>query len=660
MSTVKAFVGHSFTPEDAEIVQKFTNYLDTISELNIGFSWINAKFAEPILVSTKVVELMKDNNTFIGICTKKERVVSDNKLTKKFWSQKRLSGKSSDFEWKTSDWVIQEIGLALGMELKIILLIETGVRKPGSIQDNLEYIEFDRSFPEESFNSLLQMIRSLSPQILLSTGASSERTITASGTSKDKLDIKPEHLKPKKSWSRLDYEYALFSAFHSDKPPILKAIIDSYRKTDEYKSSEDGNGWDATIEFTRFLTDKSPSLDRLKDIVKVRPKDARSHTSLARTYSFLKLHSDSARTFELAASLFEDPKQKIKMHLNAAEEYSLAGDENSSDKMIFATRVGLVSEPTQEFKMLNVFKNNEKIISDVDLRIAAMERMLELNSQDDSVRFDLAYAYSQNSKNELALQHYKLIHSSNRSGIAWNNMGVAYGNLGMPVKAISSFQLAAEKGDTLARSNLAQKYLSAGFVKEAKSQIDEAMKIEDYHKNVASSLSRIKEIGDEETAKEKEIEGKIDSRNEFYKIVGHALTLVPIDSIAGLWKGPDCQIAITQNGNNFVAVGSYQVPESNLLKYALMGPENAPTSASIVQYNIQYKGTVYGSAGKGSYTRSKVGESKSPVTSILGRFDETKFIMYITEDGQQIKLMELGVGVNSKVQLLERMFAQTK
>ena len=91
-----------------------------------------------------------------------------------------------------------------------------------------------------------------------------------------------------------------------------------------------------------------------------------------------------------------------------------------------------------------------------------------------------------------------------------------------------------------------------------------------------------------------------------------------------------------------------------------MGPENAPTSASIVQYNIQYKGTVYGSAGKGSYTRSKVGESKSPVTSILGRFDETKFIMYITEDGQQIKLMELGVGVNSKVQLLERMFAQTK
>ena len=33
--------------------------------------------------------------------------------------------------WKTSDWVIQEIGLATGRGLELILLVEDGVRRPG-------------------------------------------------------------------------------------------------------------------------------------------------------------------------------------------------------------------------------------------------------------------------------------------------------------------------------------------------------------------------------------------------------------------------------------------------------------------------------------------------------------------------------------------------
>ena len=66
--------------------------------------------------------------------------------------------------WKTSDWIIQEIGLAIGRGCKVILLVESGVRHPGGLQGSLEYIEFDRSAPEKAFKKLLQMISHMVPE----------------------------------------------------------------------------------------------------------------------------------------------------------------------------------------------------------------------------------------------------------------------------------------------------------------------------------------------------------------------------------------------------------------------------------------------------------------------------------------------------------------
>jgi hypothetical protein len=67
--------------------------------------------------------------------------------------------------WKTSDWIIQEIGLALGKGLDLMLLVENGVRSPGGLQGNVEYIPFDRASPEKSFSKILDMITALSPRV---------------------------------------------------------------------------------------------------------------------------------------------------------------------------------------------------------------------------------------------------------------------------------------------------------------------------------------------------------------------------------------------------------------------------------------------------------------------------------------------------------------
>ena|SRR5260221_4067504 len=130
MNQIRAFVGHSFTDDDAEIVGKFLKYFDQLSNMNPNFSWDHAEAAEPKILAEKVMSLLADKNVFIGICTKKERVVQPGALTKSVFSRRFLRVEEGAAYWKTSDWIIQEIGVAKGRNLDLILLVENDLRNP--------------------------------------------------------------------------------------------------------------------------------------------------------------------------------------------------------------------------------------------------------------------------------------------------------------------------------------------------------------------------------------------------------------------------------------------------------------------------------------------------------------------------------------------------
>ena len=149
MNDIRAFVGHSFIEDDATLVAKFLHYFRTISAMHPTFSWSHAESAEPKLLAEKVLALIEDKNTFIGICTRKELATELDALSVPYFQRSCFTGKSEDFVWKTSDWIIQEIGLAIGRKMEVILLIEEGVRKPGGLQGDVEYISFDREAPRK-------------------------------------------------------------------------------------------------------------------------------------------------------------------------------------------------------------------------------------------------------------------------------------------------------------------------------------------------------------------------------------------------------------------------------------------------------------------------------------------------------------------------------
>ena len=113
MAALKAFVGHSFSDRDDMVVRAFQDFLTALSKTIPGFVWDHAKPAEPKLVANKVLALMADRNLFIAICTRNEKAVAENAL-KALPFTNVLYAPGDDFVWKTSDWVIQEIGLAIG------------------------------------------------------------------------------------------------------------------------------------------------------------------------------------------------------------------------------------------------------------------------------------------------------------------------------------------------------------------------------------------------------------------------------------------------------------------------------------------------------------------------------------------------------------------
>ena len=70
----------------------------------------------------------------------------------------------SSVKYKTSDWILQEIGYAVSRDMQIVLLLEVGLRNPGGLQGDIEYIPFVRDAPEKAFTKILEMIQSLQPK----------------------------------------------------------------------------------------------------------------------------------------------------------------------------------------------------------------------------------------------------------------------------------------------------------------------------------------------------------------------------------------------------------------------------------------------------------------------------------------------------------------
>ena len=487
-------------------------------------------------------------------------MISPSALSLSVFSGKRLKAREEDFYWKTSDWIIQEIGLAIGLGLHVMLLVEQGLRSPGGLQGNLEYISFDRGAPEKCFGKLVEMITALSPK---GSAPSMPESEPRSVPTEDKAAMEPPAddrwwTTPKPEWKRRDYEFAFMHMLAMDNTAGAQQISDGYLATEMGSQTPNQKSWDAYVEYIRLVSGMGGQLATLKRLSDENPRNSDILSYLARAYGHYQQDGESARVFENAAQEAEDICVKLKLLREAASAHQRARNSEAAWEVIARMKSMAINTGEVETEVLRAQRKVAEVAKNDEVLIGVMERLLAVDPADNNTRFALAYKCSELGNEDLALFHYSKIPAVERSAVTWNNLGVAYDQLGLPAKSVTAYRKAEEMSETLAMSNLANKLVGVGFLPEAQQLCDIALAIKDYHKNAAITVGRLKEVPAEEQNKETELLEKARPISDFYKEVGRAVAKLEPATLSGRWQGPDCVLDVTLMGMAFTATGSYE------------------------------------------------------------------------------------------------------
>lgn len=650
MTEIIAFVGHSFTENDAEIVRRFLDFFDHIAALGIGFTWEHAENAEPKVLTDKVLELIEGKNLFIGICTAKETIVV-NPRKSRINSRHLVVNKDECFV-KTSDWIIQEIGLAIGRNMKVMLLVEEGLRTPGGLQGNLEYIEFKRESPEKSFTKILEMIKAIKPTIATAVQV---KEVDVSDNSEinndDKKDDKSySHTQPDPTWDEDKYDMALFHAIwekdNEREELITTAFRENINKDDDSKKKVD---WEAKRYYWKIRYGTGSSLENLKRLFEANPENKNAGHFLGLAYEAFGSYDMAGDHFVRLADMTDVISEKVEHLCHSALQFSNAKKNDRVVNVLKELRGLATITDKNEIEVLKTIIEIYKNQGDDDCYIAALERYLDLCPDDSDKRFSVAHKYSELSKHNLSLFHYKKIPYRSRSAAVWNNIGVAYANLQLSARSIESYRSAEKAGSTLAMSNIAHKYIESGFINEAEEICSAAVIVKDYDRQIGTAISKIKEVKDAEEAKETKSLNEAEPTSSFFTEFGHSLIKDNVVIQNTLWTGPLCTLDIETKGTIFLAKGHYEVPKGvGLLGLAnpyLPSKPNDPPQ--LIGYSVKYSGTITGHAIKGTLhiTKSEAAtildDSQNSKEILMLVRNETKNILVFEKETQKFHTLTL-------------------
>jgi tetratricopeptide (TPR) repeat protein len=654
MNQLKAFVGHSFLKEDEELVRAFLEFFDHVREMGIGFEWEHAKPAEPKALAEKVRELTIDKNVFIGICTKRERVVEQDKLNQSKLRKGTFKVRTQDLLWKTSDWLIQEIGLCIGRGMAIILLVEEGLRQPGGLQGDLEYISFNRSSPEKCFNKILEMITSLIPKAVT-------QIAPAESVPKAVEDQKPgeaedqDWFDPKEDWTRRHFEIVLLRAIATENKDAEDKIYQAYLSSPAGQQDVVRNGWEAAREYIRLIMGEGGALGNLQRMSQRFSKNSEIQYYLAQAYERYEEFEKAGERFKDAAQYAPSEDIRASRLSDAAIAFAKAG-QMKKGRAIISEMSKIVNNNVSDgktiiLKTLRQFADMEK---DDDQYLGVTEALLDIYPDDNNVRFALAYRYSKLDKDDLALYHYTKIPVKQREEGTWNNIGVANSSLNLNCKAVEAYRKSEELGGTLAMSNLADKYITAGFLPEAEEICARATKIENYDKKVGSAISRIREVEEEEKGKQEQIMRDTKVLRKFYREFGRACGKLSPSPQLGKWQGPKCKLDIAIKEGMLVAEGNYEVRSLNALASVLAGWKESSQTSEITKNFVKFTGIMTGLAVKCQVTIEEGRQAAKPRSLLAEMAASKEALMIISDDLNEIRVYEKDSPETQKFYMLNR------
>ena len=170
---------------------------------------------------------------------------------------------------------------------------------------------------------------------------------------------------------------------------------------------------------------------------------------------------------------------------------------------------------------------------DFDRSFALYELAVQLAPTDNSLRFDLAYAYAEQDAHAAAFLQYKnLVDREPENEGAANNLGVEASNLGLQSIAVDHYKRAEDLGNTLATANLAWKLIYVGFLQEARARLEPKLDLPGVHRNVLDALGGVAKRESEDETKSKDILKAAEKMRAFRARIGEGLAY-------GITVGPE-------------------------------------------------------------------------------------------------------------------------
>ncbi len=578
---IKAFVGHSFDPEDESIITAFKKMFDSLKK-SMAFEWEDAEVTQIKPLSEKVPLKMMDKNLFIGIFTRKHIELEPKKLLpSKIWNKDKYIARRSDCAYGTSYWITQESGYAIARGMVTLFLVENGVRELKGLHADMEHIYFERGRESECFVKLNEALGQFLSERKTDTGNKGSN-IPPKQSSKDidmvvSEDINAKEMvetneaqEIKKHKKEKDDEFyfmemylALLRKEETKFEELKKEVLEKF-KADENSSLE----WQAKILSLESLLAQKNVLNDLKELQKKKPENALIAYYIGEECEKYKNYEQAIDEYLRSAKLEKQVGSKLHRISAAAHTYVKNGQKNEAINILL--RELHEDSPDEEKRLIyGYLADVAKAMENNELFTAFAEKALAINPSNSSLRFSLAYKYSNMDKDGLALYHYNILAANSPDSSNYNNLGVAYASLGMPSKAVESYIKASELGATISRANLAQKLLNEGFIDYANEQLKEAMKSENYEKdNVGKALSRIDSICEEEAKKEKEALEGIGEERRFKQDYADAYSIGFIvgDALSGDWNSKHGKIEIhLESGNILCGKKEETIEENNWL-----------------------------------------------------------------------------------------------
>lgn len=524
--------------------------------------------------------------------------------------------------------------------MKLIIFLEEGVRDPGGLYGNLEYISFSRNHPNDSFDKLLQMLSSLSPI----EGSSLQAEPKPSASEEKPTSVHPDILEPRPSWAQDDYDTAIFHAIWGDEKEALEKINQAY----EASLLAKGQAlpiWRANEEYLRMLLGKNPNFDRLKTIASENPDNSKILYYLARGYAEYDDHAQAAKMFQEAARHSKDEEERLRNLGEAATELAYTEEKQRAIELLDKIKENVGDNQNLMSMILPYIQRLAEIQKDEDFSVAVMERAVDLRPSDFDARFNLAYKHSQLENEDMALQHYIKIPAANRSAITWNNLGVSLKQFEIPVKSVRAFRKSEMMNETLAMSNLGFKFLSAGFLEEARQLCDKALQASNYHKSIPQLLVRLRDVPDEEQKKLDDVLENVKPKAAFYRKAGEAVALPQPKTFYEKWESPECVLDAVVEGTKVRMSGAYESAGSALAGLVSGGFVLPPP----VKNKLEYVGELRGRAIFGTVSRVREGQSTSVFDLASNR---VKVLMCLGE--REIHVMENVMGPAPKFYVLKQ------